>query len=1597
MVEPPCTVKEELTCARIELALRHPPMECQNKTPISIVSASSEDAKVHSVCVNHSAKTGLRAMLGSPEPFMRFEHVVAMFDMSKRQQIKFARMSDIQRTCYLLDRVRRVEFQALSDYNPMRVVAGTNRLLEDTRKVVREGGDKAMKLIEDSQVIIESLKGVLGSVTAAVGDGVVGVLVKIIKVLVNFALAAPGLRLISLFFNLLAEFGSEIYAEVRKYFGVVSSDVVSVELQGFNLESLGSLTEFVGSNRTMCAAGLGSLIATTMMCALGLPKSKDTDAVIKYFGDRSRNLKGIFDLGRVAIPLFTAVGDYILNAACGGLAQDNELNDFLSGYNKWASEVFALMDNTKAPLAVRLEKDEKLVFLVDRLFKEGMAFAGLLNTKGLRSECTLHFHRTFKLVEEARRLCDYTGVFGNRPRMKPAVFLLFGESGVGKSGMAWPLACDLHCALSDTLEAAKEFSTEIYFRNTEQEFWDGYAGQNVVVYDDFGQRGDSQAAPNEEFMELIRAANLAPYPLHMASLEEKKRTKFCSKAIILTSNVLEQNVNSLTFPDAYRRRIDLCGKVINKEEYTKDGESLQTGKTVKRLDTSKCAGPVDTKPYLVQLYNAETQQPMCGDDGEIRTMDYEEFVMEALAIMKKSHKQSMAMNVALEERITPARFAKLHPIRFQGTPFEPEVEEEAFEDACSPMKWSEFCDIMRMRVKEQFSKYATLKSGLLLAVLALSGFGIWKWFSATPAKNTHHRVGTTVEACASGDNRTHVRKVLVTEAQVSGDSRTKKVQVVATEGDDVAVEAFASGDARTNRVARTRVEASSSGDNFTGKARSILMENAPQEVELEAWKDATAQDLISHRILGNLYKVLRRRDGNVTTVLNGLFVRDTIMLTPRHLLNYFRTTDEIILENIFGTIYEQPWSVVKIQEIEASNGYDKDAILLQFPRQVQAHTDIVKHFQTMPETSVRRVDVCLPTLRSVADKSIITILGNTRATMQCLQLSSGDVTLNIRDCIQYQLNTISGDCGAPVICNETSMCRKIAGIHIAGATDGSQAYAQSVTQADLNRALDKMSRVVKTDLDLLPNFAIRPVVLQMNTEIESSEILDLLQMPAPLFGFVGVCSRPPFAMNKTDIIPSVIHGVVNKPTTKPCVMYHRDVNIMNKNIAKCSVNTPYIPEGEVNQAVTEVKSLLLSGRDSRLARVLTFEEAIAGSEDSTFLGAINRGSSAGYPWVLERKGGTHGKTGWLGNDQTYIFDAEVRRAVMHRLNEAKGGVRIPVAWTATLKDERRPIEKVDALKTRVFANGPMDYTIAVRMYFLGFVAHVMENRIKNEQSLGTNPVGYDWTATAKVLSRFGQKVFAGDFSSFDGTLNSCILSQFVEVVNAFYDDGAENARIREVLMLDVYNSVWMCEGKYIALSHSQPSGNPLTTCLNSFYNSVSMRIAYRRCAKMAGVIAPPFGTVVSMVSYGDDNVINFSDSIVDWFNQLTVTEAYASFGMIYTDEAKSGELVAHRLLSEVAYLKRGFREVNGIYRAPMAIETLRETPNWIRSCPDHELACKMNVEDVCRELAQYEEAVFDRESQPLVRAFYEKTGIYPEVSTYATYLEEVDREMGLLV
>jgi len=273
----------------------------------------------------------------------------------------------------------------------------------------------------------------------------------------------------------------------------------------------------------------------------------------------------------------------------------------------------------------------------------------------------------------------------------------------------------------------------------------------------------------------------------------------------------------------------------------------------------------------------------------------------------------------------------------------------------------------------------------------------------------------------------------------------------------------------------------------------------------------------------------------------------------------------------------------------------------------------------------------------------------------------------------------------------------------------------------------------------------------------------------------------------------------------------------------------------------------------------------------------------------------------------------------------------------------------------------MDYTFTFRKYFLGFAAHVMKNRIDNEISVGTNCYSQDWTKTAKKLLSKGKKVIAGDFSNFDGTLVQDILYKILDIVNDFYNDGEENAKIRRVLWAEIVNSIHICKNNLYMWTHSQPSGCPITAILSSIFNSVSMRYVWMLIVENEKKNMRDFNAHVAMVSYGDDNCANISDEVIGMFNQVTISKGYEQLGMTYTDEGKTGEIVPFRKLDEIAYLKRKFKydsdEVQ--YLAPLDMETILEMLNWVRGELDVEEGTRLNLETSAFELSLHGKDVFD--------------------------------------
>ncbi|UXD79993.1 putative non-structural polyprotein [Linepithema humile picorna-like virus 3] len=1428
--------------------------------------------------------------------------------------------------------------------------------------------------------------------------------------------------------------------------------------------------------------------------------SKQTMDVFKSISSISMIIKTVKDLDHAFPAIFESIENWLYDHF--GMIKKSELDTLVAGYTVWSEKVQALMQRCPESDETTSDKivyDRETVLEVEQLFKDSVEIAKTINEKKL-SKFSRHFMILSKYLERKFKETDMSGAFGGKPRTEPVIIWLYGEAGQGKSYLSNPFAMMIAKTLNSHIPTDRIFA-EIYNRNVEQEYWDGYAGQTVVIYDDFGQKVDSSSDANPEFMEVIRAGNIAPFPLHMAALEDKRRARFQSKAIILSSNVEKPQINSLTFPDAFFRRITVQLKVICKEEFCYEAKPGVFRADVSKINKAKIEKGMHKDDLFTDCYQFIQTNPESGE--EIAELNFEEVteMIKARSLEKfnntKQYIESCNRFIAniqgaddfleAEEMLeidevdeTLKYYVKGKIMSGMDLIYSMIDGVEYFKSEVEVFKSKSYKVITRTLEKAaEELKIATKKTiefvkenkqliflGVTSTVIAgLATFGIWKYMvtpkervvkiadglgckDLTRAKSdavlgailkgeekiilsekrynkmekqimevcdkTDKYVSVCVvsEAMQSGDSITKTQKVAKIEAKQSGDSLTKSAAVAK-------IEAFQSGDAKTVDKANIVIEAHASGDNVTRTQKTIKIEATQSgdaltktnkiakievqdhvEASMQMWKDEQAQVLITNRIWSNMYRISGVVDEeNIKPLLNGLFVRSRLMLVPGHLLDFLYRYSKLYIENLTGESYTIPLKDISVIRIKDRRGEDKEAALLVFPRSVKVHCDLTKHFSDGESMSMyRRADIALPLIRygKSVGNMFATILGNTECVAYDEPIILDDADKGeyvLRTGLRYKANTIAGDCGAPIIVNETCVLRKIAGIHVAGAKDGS-AFAESITQADLNRAFVHVGPNDKIifDPDMTPNleFFKFKSELQLNEHYDRENVIEAFGLPCDNFAMIGKATKTAFAATKTTLRPSIISGDVTEPTTKPCYLYHPEVDMYFKNLQKCAAKTPYIEGSDLTAAVNDVKKQLFANTDRRLARILTDEECIQGSDDSEYIGPVCRSTSAGYPWVLERAAGTKGKQAWLG-DGEYKYDEKLKKAVDERIARAKQGIRTPVVWTDTLKDERRPIAKVESLKTRVFAHGPQDFTLAFRKYFLGFIAHIMENRISNEQSIGTNVYARDWAQTAKKLQSKGKKVIAGDFSTFDGTLNTGILARFADVVSDWYDDGEENRVLRNVFMQDIFNSMHLVHDTFYQMNHSQPSGNPATTILNSFYNSVSMRMVFLRCARRAGQPANMryFNENVSMVSYGDDNVVNMSDRVVQWFNQNTITPGYAEIGMIYTDEGKTGGATPdYRSIGEVGYLKRNFIKRGNRWFAPLDIATITEMCNWMRGDIDPKTATQVNCECAIMELSQHAPAIWN-EYEPLIsKAFFNRAGYMLDTLSYEEYEEK---------
>ncbi len=276
-------------------------------------------------------------------------------------------------------------------------------------------------------------------------------------------------------------------------------------------------------------------------------------------------------------------------------------------------------------------------------------------------------------------------------RIEPVGMLFRGAPGVGKSNMLEHITYAYLSAVI-TEDQRKLFNENrkgfIYNHTPETEFWDGYNPEQMIatIYDDAGQKRDTANDSNSEWIQWIRMMSGFEYTLNMAALEKKGNVRFKSRAVIANTNKRNFDIESVTQPEAVKRRADRVYDVCPKLEFTTD-DSKNGNIWDRRLDPKKLPIGVDDitslTPNCSEFHEINLLKGSCGT-ATGRVLSYEEVVEELISLHKVKearYNQYQKELTATIDKYAPATpqilMEPLVSFKDQVCNFEPALSEQA--------------------------------------------------------------------------------------------------------------------------------------------------------------------------------------------------------------------------------------------------------------------------------------------------------------------------------------------------------------------------------------------------------------------------------------------------------------------------------------------------------------------------------------------------------------------------------------------------------------------------------------------------------------------------------------------------------------------------------------------------------------------------------------------------------------------------------------------------------------------------------------------------------------------------------------------------------
>jgi hypothetical protein len=530
-----------------------------------------------------------------------------------------------------------------------------------------------------------------------------------------------------------------------------------------------------------------------------------------------------------------------------------------------------------------------------------------------------------------------------------------------------------------------------------------------------------------------------------------------------------------------------------------------------------------------------------------------------------------------------------------------------------------------------------------------------------------------------------------------------------------------------------------------------------------------------------------------------------------------------------------------------------------------------------------------------------------------------------------------GMCGLPYYFNNTGVHGVVAGVHTGG--NDSFSIISPVFLSDfVMPAIDHQCLFLGDPV--LPNYGIveqdlgktvKPLVFEYHADASPPGVRTIGQTN---FEFVG----PPH----TKLRKSIVHGTGTfEELEAPAKLSPFKKQVLNEvgemqEVTVSPLNVSF--RKFVNKGLPPVlpnldKDKLYSGLFPKNAnmtklRKLTLFEAINGVP-ALGIPALDMTTSPGVGWVnlgLRRtdlcrwRDGIEG-TGWY---PLPCFIDQVKR--LEKII-GEGGAPACLAL-GLLKDEKRPIDRVENGNTRLFYAADFAHLVVSRMY-LGCLIAVMESDpATTDIAIGLNPHGADWAELYRRLNKKNRKLTSTDIEGWDLNFLIFVVNKFADYLKRRFDIENDFLRgIRAMMISSVQPFVFI--GKRVFLMLIMCSGTLATSWLNSIVNSVVTRALFD--LEVTSVCAFEFDQMCDLTVTGDDNTCSVDPLVQELWNGKMIAgyrKKWCNWNTTSPD--KSPEIKEFDTHEDTVYLKRRFHVIDSYVLPALEKRTIESMCLWYK-------------------------------------------------------------------